>query len=154
MRANVKHTERKRHRRRDDPEVPEKIVRVTADEARRMPSRTDWRRVRRLTDDQIAAAVASDPDAAPIFTEEMLAHVRAGGDAGPKELVSLRLDPDVIAFFRAQGRRHTSLMADVLRAYVSAQLDAAGHARPDRSERKRDKTAAQAKKPVKKPRSS
>ena len=33
-------------------------------------TQTDWRRLRSLTDEDIARAVADDPDAAPIPTDE------------------------------------------------------------------------------------
>ena len=36
----------------------------------------DWRRFEELTDEEIAAAVASDPDAAPIQTPEQLSRFR------------------------------------------------------------------------------
>ncbi|MCB9958966.1 MAG: hypothetical protein H6843_10220 [Rhodospirillaceae bacterium] len=36
---------------------------------------TDWDRVRRASDEEIAAAVAEDPDAAPLMSEEELASV-------------------------------------------------------------------------------
>jgi hypothetical protein len=34
------------------------------------PSGTDWERLRRMTDEDIQRAVASDPDAAPIVSDE------------------------------------------------------------------------------------
>lgn len=34
---------------------------------------TDWARIDRQTDEEIAASVASDPDAAPLLTEEWFA---------------------------------------------------------------------------------
>ena len=36
------------------------------------PTQTDWKRLRSLTDDDIARAVAGEPDAAPIPTESEL----------------------------------------------------------------------------------
>ena len=38
-----------------------------------------------------------------------------------KRLVTLRLDADMLAFFRKQGRRYQTQMNAVLRAYVEAQ---------------------------------
>jgi uncharacterized protein (DUF4415 family) len=38
-----------------------------------------------------------------------------------KRLVTLRLDADVLAFFRKQGRRYQTHMNAVLRAYMEAQ---------------------------------
>jgi uncharacterized protein (DUF4415 family) len=39
-----------------------------------------------------------------------------------KRLVTLRLDADVLAFFRKQGRRYQTQMNAVLRAYMEAQF--------------------------------
>jgi hypothetical protein len=40
-----------------------KTTRVTAEQARKLRSRTDWKRVDRLTDADIRRATTSDPDA-------------------------------------------------------------------------------------------
>jgi uncharacterized protein (DUF4415 family) len=39
----------------------------------------------------------------------------------PKTAISLRVDPDVLAFFKAQGRGYQTRMHAVLRSYVDAQ---------------------------------
>lgn len=39
----------------------------------------------------------------------------------PKQSVHLRLDRDVIAFFKRQGKGHLTRMQAVLRAYVEAR---------------------------------
>ncbi len=39
----------------------------------------------------------------------------------PKQRLAIRLDPDVIAWFKAQGRGYQTRMNAVLRAYVHAQ---------------------------------
>lgn len=39
-----------------------------------------------------------------------------------KQAVSLRLGPDVLDYFRGTGRRYQTLINNVLRAYVDAQL--------------------------------
>lgn len=38
-----------------------------------------------------------------------------------KQQVNLRVDPDVLAFFKAQGKGHLTKMHAVLRSYVDAQ---------------------------------
>ena len=42
----------------------------------------------------------------------------------PKEAISLRVDQDILAWFRAQGRGYQSRMNAVLRAYVESQRSA------------------------------
>ena len=46
------------------------------------------------------------------------------GDAENKQLVTLRLDADVLAYFRKHGRRYQTQMNAVLRAYMEAQSEA------------------------------
>jgi hypothetical protein len=43
-----------------------RIVHVTVEEARQMKGRTDYARLAAMTDEEIAQAVAEDPDAAPL----------------------------------------------------------------------------------------
>ena len=62
-----------RARRRDNG-----VVVQVMDDGREVPieSRTDWARVDAMTDADIARAVAADPDAAPLLTDEQLARMR------------------------------------------------------------------------------
>ena len=62
-----------RARRRDDG-VTVQIM----DDGSEVPLRdeTDWARVDAMTDEDIARAVADDPDAAPLLTDEQLAEMR------------------------------------------------------------------------------
>ena len=45
---------------------------VTLRKAEQVQTQTDWQRLRSMTDEEIARAAASDPDAAPIPTAEEL----------------------------------------------------------------------------------
>jgi uncharacterized protein (DUF4415 family) len=83
--------------------------------------RTDWARVRALGDEAVEAAAASDPDAPPLdeaFWRD--AHV-VRPLAVRKKQTALRIDEDVLAWFRAQGRSYQARMNAVLRAYVEAR---------------------------------
>ena len=40
---------------------------------------------------------------------------------GPKKQITLRLDPDILTFFRKQGPRYQTTINAVLRKYVQAQ---------------------------------
>jgi uncharacterized protein (DUF4415 family) len=81
---------------------------------------TDWARVDALTDEDIEKAVAEDPDAAPLLDEEWFAKARL---LWPQEkaAISIRLDQDVVDFFKAQGRGYQTRINAVLRAYIEAQ---------------------------------
>jgi uncharacterized protein (DUF4415 family) len=99
------------------------ILRYTAEELRaiiaRGESRTDWARVDVMTEAELEAAIASDPDWAdipPDWYKHAVPHY-------PKTLrkeVRLRLDPDLLAWFRRQGRGYQAWINAALRAYVEA----------------------------------
>jgi uncharacterized protein (DUF4415 family) len=42
---------------------------------------------------------------------------------GLKEQITLRIDPDVLSFFRKQGRGYQSVMNSVLRKYMEARKE-------------------------------
>lgn len=85
---------------------------------------TDWERLDQLSDADIDVAAASDPDAAPIQDADWIK--RAEVVLPRKKLVSLRLDQDVLDYFRSTGDRYQSRINAVLRAYVEAQQRRAG----------------------------
>ena len=98
----------------------ERITRVTLAQARKMKSLTDWERVRSLTDEDIDRAIAEDPDAAPAWTEEEWKNARVVWPEG-KVPVTLRLDRDILAWFKHRGRGYQTRINAVLRSYVEAQ---------------------------------
>jgi uncharacterized protein (DUF4415 family) len=87
---------------------------------RKHKSRTDWKRVLSLTDEDIERAVAGDPDAAPIMDEAWWREARILLPM-PKVPVSVRLDRDVLEWFKDQGPRYQSRINAVLRAFMVAQ---------------------------------
>ncbi|MBX9631231.1 MAG: BrnA antitoxin family protein [Burkholderiales bacterium] len=81
-------------------------------------SKTDWKRVDALPDSAI------DLSDNPEVTPEMFAKafVRRGLAASPtKEQVTLRLDAEVLAWFRAQGKGYQTQINRLLRAYMEAR---------------------------------
>ena len=96
-----------------------KRQRIVRYDPRKHKSRTDWKRLRSLTDEDIARAVASDPDAAPIMPIEWWREATLVIPA-KKVPVSVRLDRDVLTWFKEQGPRYQSRMNAVLRAYMKA----------------------------------
>jgi len=76
-------------------------------------SRTDWKRIDAMRDDDI------DFSDAPELSPEFFAHAIVW--PGPKEQITLRIDPDVLKFFRKQGRGYQSTINAVLRKYMEAQ---------------------------------
>jgi len=72
-----------------------------------------------MTDEDIAVAVAKDPDAAPILDETFWKNaIVVGPDR--KTLVSFRLDRDVLVWFRSLGKGYQTRINAVLRSYMQA----------------------------------
>lgn len=83
-------------------------------------ARTDWNRVDALTDQDLARAIAEDPDtfeARPEWLENAVI-VRP---ARKKRQTTIRFDEDMLEWFRDQGAGYQSHMNAVLRAYYQAQ---------------------------------
>ena len=70
-------------------------------------------------DRSIRRAVASDPDAAPILDATWFRRAKLVLPE-PKQAVSIRLDRDVMEWFRQQGAGYQTRINAVLRAYVEA----------------------------------
>ena len=81
--------------------------------------RTDRERLKRITDKTIARATQSDPDSflpdANWFTNAKLVTPRT------KDVVTLRLDPEILEWFRGKGRGYQTRINSVLKAFVAAQ---------------------------------
>ncbi len=100
----------------------ERIVRYTAEELLRklatgeLKSQTDWARVDAMTDEDIERAIASDPDADipdPDWDNAVLVVPPS------KTPISIRLDDDVLAFFKAGGPGYQKRINAVLRSYMT-----------------------------------
>lgn len=96
-----------------------RITRISDKDVRKLKGRTDWEQVRAMTDAAIEAAAEADPDA-PTTNVEFWQSARLVVPAGPKKQVTLRLDADLLAWFRAEGGRYQTRINAVLRAYMDA----------------------------------
>jgi uncharacterized protein (DUF4415 family) len=68
-----------------------------------------------LTDEDIANAVARDPDAAPIDIDWSNAVLVM---PAPKKAISIRIDEDVLDFFKREGAGYQRRINAVLRSYM------------------------------------
>ena len=84
--------------------------------------KTDWARLRAMTDRDIERAVRADPDAAPILNERWFRNAKLvmPPDRKPRVAISLRVESDVIDWFKAQGGPYQSRMHAVLKAFADA----------------------------------
>ncbi len=81
-------------------------------------SQTDWARVGSLKDRDIKVS-RNHPEADPLHIVRGI--VRKGlKPFAPKQAISLRVDPDVLEWFRAQGGGWQTRMNAVLKAYKEA----------------------------------
>ncbi len=78
-----------------------------------MKSKTKWEELKAMKDAEID--VSDVPEIDPEMFKSMVVRMPK-----PKELVSIRIDPDVLAWFRQQGARYQTRINAVLRAYVQA----------------------------------
>ncbi|MBF0334994.1 MAG: BrnA antitoxin family protein [Alphaproteobacteria bacterium] len=81
--------------------------------------KTDWARVEQQTDAEIERAVVSDPDAAPLLDDAWFEQAEVVVPS--KEMISIRLDSDVLDYFRSSGNRYQTRINAILRAYMDAQ---------------------------------
>jgi uncharacterized protein (DUF4415 family) len=81
----------------------------------RRKGKTDWARFDALTDAEIEAAIANDPDAVPLDIDwsdaVLVMPVR-------KKAISIRVDEDVLDFFKQGGEGYQGRINAVLRSYM------------------------------------
>ena len=96
-----------------------RIVSLTQRQAkqaiRRGESRSDWHAAAQMSDDEIEAHVAAEPEdeGAEVDWSGATIHIPR-----PKESVTMRIDHDVLAFFRKDGPGYQTRMNAILRSYV------------------------------------
>ena len=81
-------------------------------------SKTDWDRLQALTEEEIEANALADLEAQP--TDEAFwtdAEISRREKTAP---VAVRLDPEVVQWFKAQGKDYRSRINAVLKAYKNA----------------------------------
>ena len=97
----------------------ERTVRYSAEELvakrKRGKTRSDWARAAAMTAPEIAADIASDPDEAGMVVDWDSVSVEL---PKPKADLHMRIDRDVLEFFRKTGRGYQTRINAVLRSYV------------------------------------
>lgn len=79
---------------------------------------SDLTRVKKITEQQLARDIARDIDSAPLLKNWPAdAQVFIPQNKIP---ISLRIDADVLAFFKKQGKGHLTYINYVLRSYMKA----------------------------------
>jgi uncharacterized protein (DUF4415 family) len=80
-------------------------------------SKTDWNAINRMTEEEIAASRAGDADVIPIPEDWSQIII---GLPEPKAQLTLRVDKDVLDWFKDTGKGYQTRMNAVLRSYVQS----------------------------------
>lgn len=84
---------------------------------KRTAARTDWKRLRAMTDAEVRAGIAGDPDIRP--TDAAFWKNAQVVMPSRKKVVTIRLDADLLTWFRRERGYQTRINA-ILRAYMRA----------------------------------
>lgn len=76
-------------------------------------SRTDWERIKAMGDEDVD--LTESPELNSTFFKEAVAW------PSQKKQITLRLDPEVLDFFKSQGKGYQTAINKVLRRYVEGQ---------------------------------
>lgn len=90
---------------------------VSSGSVSRKKAGTNWDRLRRINEVEIRRGIASDPDAQPTDAN-FWKHAKVVWPAR-KQVVTMRLDADLLCWFRQQRGYQTRINA-ILRAYMTA----------------------------------
>ena len=101
------------------------IIRYAAKEIANLPSQSDWPRVDAMADEELTASAHADPDNPPLDEAFMEKGNRLRLEdfmPASKEKVCLRLDRDVLAWFRARRKKgYQTAINAALRAFIAVQ---------------------------------
>lgn len=97
-------------------------VRYTAKQIKariaRGEDRTNWKKIDTVSPTQLEASICADVDdvrGEPDWTQAIV------GIPAPKDHINIRIDHDVLQWFRSNGKGYQTLMNNVLRAFVQTR---------------------------------
>jgi uncharacterized protein (DUF4415 family) len=94
----------------------EKNITIVSRDAPRRKGKTDWERLRKLTDEEIEASIADDPDWQKFKDIDWSKAVLV--IPPKKRAISIRVDEDVLDYFKREGSGYQRRMNAVLRSYM------------------------------------
>ncbi len=96
-------------------------AKYTASQLKEIKSETDWQRVDAMSDETIVEAVEIDPDAKLFDADDFKKMRYRGPQKAPlKDRVTIRLTPEVVAFFKNQGKGWQTKINEILQHYVES----------------------------------
>ena len=93
----------------------ENIVRYTRENLPK-DTRTDWARLKAMTEEEIEANALADPDNPPTDMSDFWE--RGVSVDGARNLTRLNIDPDILYWFQKGGQGYTHLINDILCRYM------------------------------------
>lgn len=97
------------------------IVRYTREELEQLPDETDWARLDAMTEEEIEANARADPEWEGLldidWSKATLVMPRR------KEAISIRLDEDVLTYFKSLGAGYQTKINAVLRHFMRQSRD-------------------------------
>lgn len=94
--------------------MKEKDITVVSRDTPRRKGKTDWEKLRNLTDEEIEASIANDPDWSDDWNWSDAVLVIPP----KKKAISIRVDEDVLDYFKQEGAGYQRRMNAVLRSYM------------------------------------
>ncbi len=99
----------------------ERIVRYSAKELAKMKSKTDWAKVKAMKQEEVERLADEEEGPLPEGWEKTIII----GLPPRKEAIKLRIDHDVLNWFRHTGKGYQTRMNNVLRAFVASRMQSA-----------------------------
>ena len=103
------------------------ITVYTKKELASQPDRSDWKRADAMSDEELTANALSDPDSTPTdspWDPKFAMTISDLLEKRRKRQVTLRLDQDIVDWFKMQGKGYQTLMNEALKTFVQHQQPA------------------------------
>ena len=94
--------------------MKEKNITIVSRDAPRKKGKTDWAKLRKLTDADIDASIANDPD----WSDDWHWSDAVLVIPPKKKAISIRVDEDVLDYFKHEGAGYQRRINAVLRSFV------------------------------------
>ncbi len=94
--------------------MKEKNITIVSRDAPRKKGKTDWAKLRKLTDAEIDASIANDPD----WSDDWHWSDAVLVIPPKKKAISIRVDEDVLDYFKHEGAGYQRRINAVLRSFV------------------------------------
>jgi uncharacterized protein (DUF4415 family) len=96
--------------------MKEKNITIVSRDAPRRKGKTDWKYLDRVTDAEIEASIANDPDWQEFKDIDWSKAILV--IPPKKKAISIRVDEDVLDYFKQEGAGYQRRMNAVLRSYM------------------------------------